>query len=344
MKNSQKRNQKTSKYIKIAVLCLSFIVIICMMFLIYNDMKDKKHHTADDSADNKEYSSIEVDGKDYNYNTGLINILFIGFDSSADIESLEAKNSNTGENGRADSIYVLSLDRRNKKMQILALSRDTMTDIEVTDASGQVVGWGKDHLAFAYSYGDGKDKSCRLMSDAVSNLVNNIPIVYYCAANINSLGTLINIVGSVEVQVPNDDLKQFGPEYEKGQTLIVDKSNIERFVRFRDIGTDFSNEGRMERQKVFLEAYMNKFKQLAKDEATIVKTTKILSTLVTNISIGELNDFISLYAESSFDMNSDYYKPSGENKTGQAHDEFYIDEKAFQELILKMFYTDSSLS
>ena len=76
MKNSQKRNQKTSKYIKIAVLCVSFIVIICMMFLIYNDMKDKKHHTADDSADNKEYSSIEVDGKDYNYNTGLINILF----------------------------------------------------------------------------------------------------------------------------------------------------------------------------------------------------------------------------------------------------------------------------
>ena len=68
MKNSQKRNQKTSKYIKIAVLCVSFIVIICMMFLIYNDMKDKKHHTADDSADNKEYSSIEVDGKDYNYN------------------------------------------------------------------------------------------------------------------------------------------------------------------------------------------------------------------------------------------------------------------------------------
>ena len=61
MKNSQKRNQKTSKYIKIAVLCVSFIVIICMMFLIYNDMKDKKHHTADDSADNKEYSSIEVD-------------------------------------------------------------------------------------------------------------------------------------------------------------------------------------------------------------------------------------------------------------------------------------------
>ena len=96
-----------------------------------------------------------------------------------------------------------------------------MTDIEVTDASGQVVGWGKDHLAFAYSYGDGKDKSCRLMSDAVSNLVNNIPIVYYCAANINSLGTLINIVGSVEVQVPNDDLKQFGPEYEKRSVLRV---------------------------------------------------------------------------------------------------------------------------
>ena len=100
----------------------------------------------------------------------------------------------------------------------------------------------------------------------------------------------------------------------------------------------------MERQKVFLEAYMNKFKQLAKDEATIVKTTKMLSTLVTNISVGELNDFISLYAESSFDINSDYYKPSGENKTGQAHDEFYIDEKTFQKLILKMFYMDSSLS
>ena len=70
-------------------------------------MKDKKHHTADDSADNKEYSSIEVDGKDYNYNTGLINILFIGFDSSADIESLEAKNSNTVVTMDGDTVCLL---------------------------------------------------------------------------------------------------------------------------------------------------------------------------------------------------------------------------------------------
>ncbi len=63
MKNSQKRSQKTSKYIKIAVLCAAFIIIICMWFPIYNNMKDKKHDTADNSADNKEYSSIEVDGK-----------------------------------------------------------------------------------------------------------------------------------------------------------------------------------------------------------------------------------------------------------------------------------------
>lgn len=345
MKNSQKKNQKINKIIQSVIICAALAVIVLMGFLIYHESESKRHNDSyGDSADNRDYSSVEADGKTYNYNTGLINILFIGFDSSADIETTEGKNSNTGENGRADSIYVLSLDRRNKTMQILALSRDTMTDIEVTDASGAIAGWGRDHLAFAFSYGDGKDKSCRLTSDAVSRLINNIPIVYYCAANINSLSTIINIVGDVEVQVPNDDLKQFGPEYEKGKTLTINESNIERFVRYRDTGTDFSNEGRMERQKVFLDAYMKKFKSVAGQEDTLVRTTKMLSTLITNISVGELNDFISLYSESTFDMNTDYYKPAGENKTGQAHDEFYIDEKAFQEMILKMFYKDSSLS
>lgn len=86
----------------------------------------------------------------------------------------------------------------------------------------------------------------------------------------------------------------------------------------------------MERQKVFLEAYMNKFKQLAKDEATIVKTTKMLSTLVTNISVGELNDFISLYAESSFDINSDYYKPSGEIRQDRLMMNFTLMRKLFR--------------
>ncbi|MGN0316813.1 MAG: LCP family protein [Lachnospira sp.] len=324
----------------VAIVSFALICIIAVQKLTAKKSADKNKS---DSGSN-DYTYMEYDGVKYKYNTGMINILFLGVDSNSDIENLEPTVSNTGSNGKADSIYLLSMDRRNKTVQIMALSRDTMTDIKVTDATGKVVGWGKNHLALGYAYGDGKDKSCQLMSDAVSRLLNNIPIIYYCAANINSLPAIMDVVDNVEVIVPNDDLAGFGDGYQKGQKLTIDADNVERFVRYRVTTQDNSNEGRMERQKVFMEAYMAKFRQIALNEDTINKTTKMLSTLVTNVTVGELSDFIDLYAQSSFDIDKDYHKPAGKNVVGTAHDEFYVDEQALKQMILEMFYYEASSS
>ncbi len=332
---------KKSRVKMLCILVLIAVVVVMALLYVFKYIEGKNKDstvTADSSStdDSDDYTYMVEDGVRYKYNTSLINILFLGVDSSTDIDATDAKESNTGENGRVDSIYLLSMDRKNKETRVIAFSRDTMTDIRMTNAFGKDIGWGNSHLAFAFSYGDGKDKSCRYTVDAVSKLVNNIPILYYCAANINSLSSIIDIVGSVDVVVPNDDLSDYG--FVKGSTVSINSGNIERFVRYRDTGKTFSNTGRMERQKVFLNAYMSKFRQLSLNNGTLTKVTKLLSSLITNITVGELSDFIDLYSECSFDIDNDYYIPSGNNVEGTAHDEFYLDEQAFRKMILELFY------
>ena len=65
-----------------------------------------------------------------------------------------------------------------------------------------------------------------------------------------ALEGLVDVIGPVKVTVPNDDLE----EYEKGSVVEINASNVDRFLHYRDTSRDFSNEGRMERQKAYIMA------------------------------------------------------------------------------------------
>lgn len=349
-KSKHYSNKKTVEFILIGAVCI-LMAVFGVVILFQHNKKLEAQETQTVSAtqemsnnDESSYQKIEFNGQTFTYNTSIINILFLGVDSTVDYESYEGKTNNTGENGRADSIHLVTLDRRTKKMSIIAIPRDTMTDIEVTSATGKVVGWANDHLALAYSYGDGKDKSCRLVKDAVSKLFNDIPIVYYCAANLSSLDTLLSLVDSVELTVPNSDLERFGDEYLKGNNIVIDSSNIERFVRYRDTQQVYSNNGRMERQKVFLSAFFNKFREMSQDNLPISKTMNVLNQLVSNIGVNELTDILDLFNKCSYNSQTDYYIPKGEQMQGVSHDEYYVDTEDLQQMILNLFYEQNSLS
>ena len=44
----------------------------------------------------------------------------------------------------------------------------------------------------------------------------------------------------------------------------------------------------------------------------------------------------------SYDSNSDFYTLQGENKTGELHDEFEVDQEALQQLVVELFYEEEN--
>ena len=110
--------------------------------------------------------SIIYEGKRYRYNADLITALFMGIDQSIP----EQGGTEWGQSGRADSIFLAAFDQKSGRVDLIAISRDTMTPIEAYDADGAYLGTVNDHLSLGYLYGDGGKASCEMMVRNVSRL------------------------------------------------------------------------------------------------------------------------------------------------------------------------------
>ena len=76
-----------------------------------------------------------------------------------------------------------------------------MTEITLFDYFGNELGKDVQHLALAYAYGDGREQSCELMTEAVSDLMFGLQIDSYFATNISTVQILNDEIGGVEVLV-----------------------------------------------------------------------------------------------------------------------------------------------
>ena len=292
-------------------------------------------------ADDQEvsYRKIEVDGEFYRYNTNIMNILYMGVDTQSEDAEVDTQNNA----GQADTILLLSIDRKTKECHVIAIPRDTMTKIRMYDNAGNYLGKATQHLSLAYAYGDGENKSCQLVAEAVSQLLCDIPVNRYVSSDISSIPDFNDLVGGVTVTVPNDDLAKYGFEYKKGRSLKLDSENVELFLRQRDISKDFTNNGRMERQKVYIEAYLKKLAECAREdlEGLIDKIDRLDEESVNNLRSTELEQILSMLDEGG--LGEDHFHIlEGEDENGELHDEFYADEEKICDLILDIYYVKVS--
>lgn len=236
-----------------ALLCI--VVLSAGGFFLLHSQKEQSrlHVTAGNSVDMKGgYRTITWKDKDYQYNSLITTILYAGLDSTDPLKASETYSNKA----RADSVSVVILDKKKKKMSILALNRDTMTEIRRYTRTGEDMGTYVSHLGYAYNYGDGGEVSCEDLKEAVEKLLG-ISIDEYAVTNQSSITSINDLVGGVTVTVPNDDLAAMYPELKKGAVVTLDDSNVKDFLQHRDMAADFSNEGRIERQQAYVTAYVD---------------------------------------------------------------------------------------
>ena len=334
------RHHRKKQKMLILGLAAAVIFVGLAATVVVNKLKEQKnyHVTGANSVDvGVGYRYTEYNGKKYQYNNRVTTLLYAGLDSFDELK----QTATYGDKARADSIMLIVLDEASKKMSVVAINRDTMTDVHRFSRNGGDLGTYVTHLGYAYANGDGGTASCENLKTAVSNLFNNLPIDGYMVSNQTSIVMINDLVGGVTVTVPNNDLATQYPEFTEGNIVTLDESNVRAYVQQRDTAVDFSNEGRIERQKSFVLSLMDEFGTLVRDNSTQVwdELEECSNWMQTDIT---KNKYLSLaYAFSQTNLAPDsYYILEGEDQLGELHDEFYYDEDALQELIIKLFYRE----
>jgi LCP family protein required for cell wall assembly len=317
------------------IIALLILIIVggAVGFLIWDYQRQGAHSVSSygSASDPTVYKHISVDGTNYTFNPRLDTILYMGIDSTEGV--LEETT------GQADTIILFVMNKDTGKLTAINFSRDTMTLLQSYDVHGQLAGTLTNHLGYAYTFGGGGEQSCENVVWSVSNLLHGIPIEEYCATDVQSIVRVNDLIGGVTVTVPNDDLAEQYPEMTTGSLAELTADNVEKFVRYRDTQIDFSNTGRQERQKAYIDAYLPKLEENLKTDMDGLweRFTELEDNTVTSITRKKYLDIVNTFGTMDL-SNIEFYTPEGTDQNGERHDEFYIDDEKLMEKILEIFY------
>lgn len=322
---------KTRKRI-IKVVCIILAVILVFIGSFYGFLKlgeirlrEELSFTDTELTDEDAYGdSAEVfyKGQGYVYNKDLINILFIG----ADKTNVEEK-----KDRQADALYLISFDTENKKINIIAISRNTMADIDVYDMNDEYFATDNVQICLAYVYGKDDNHSAELTSKAVSRLLYDIPINSYGVLFTDSIVKIVDTVGGVQVTVP-EDMTEVNANWKKGNKVVLQSKDAETFIRYRKD----ENQDRVERQMVFIKSFLSKAKsRMLKDWSLPIDLfKKVKNSVVTDIDASG----ITYLATEASKSEISYHTIKGTSGTDGLHETFTADDEALYEMVLNLFY------
>ena len=281
-----------------------------------------------------EEGQILVEGEVWEYNRDILTFLCLGVDARSGI----GKEKTPGKAGQADAILMIVVNPGKEDIRVIAINRDTMTDIEIYDTAGMYLEEETAQITLQYAYGDGREKSCELMERAVSELFYGIPIHGYGALDMQSVAALNDAVGGVEVTVL-EDMTKFKRDWTKGKEVHLSGEDALLYIQRRDTAYLGTNLGRVERQKQYLTAYADKLKKKIKEDITFPVTLlgQIQKHMVTSLSVQEITFLADTLPRYDFSMDNIISIP-GESRMGEKHEEFYIDDAALKQIVIEVFY------
>ena len=272
-------------------------------------------------------TTVEQDGVLYRLNPDLQTVLFLGADDGGTALPGVAP----GEARRADTIFLLLLDNNKQEIQLVAISRDTIADVDVYTANGDYAYTAPTHITMQYFYGDSAARSCYLMKRAVSRLLYGMRIDGSLSLNAAGIVTIVDQLGGLTVTMP-DDYTAIDPRYQAGAQLTLTGSEAEHLMRYRDTSIHGSNEDRVERQIRLIKALVTKLQA-----STGLRRLEELLKAAGDDVCSDL-DAETLKKLVSYRLNPDALTLPGNVVEGEAHDEFYVDDSALRKLLIELYY------
>ena len=278
---------------------------------------------------------VNYNGQMYRYNKDMLTILILGIDSNDPVPEVN-ENTNYLKGGQSDAIFLFTMNPHDKTISVVAVNRNTMTDIDMYDKDNNYVKTVKAQLCVQHGYGDGNELSCERAEKTVSELLYNLPIHGYVSMRLGAIWRLNEAVGGVEVTLPFDV-----PEINQsaGATVRLYGQDAFYFLKYRSLDKFNSASERLEKDKIYLKAFMKQvFESTKSDISYPVKPYQIASSyIVTDISVDEMSYLASELL--GYDIEGvKMYSIPGETVMGEKFEEFYVNEVQLKEMLLDVFY------
>jgi LCP family protein required for cell wall assembly len=239
-------------------LLITFSIIVGAIVLVGGGYAYYLYSSVKQTADKMHQNMPFDNGRDQSArtkNSKPISILLMGVDQRQN------------DNGRSDTLILMTLNPQKEKMQMVSIPRDTRTEI---------VGKGKmDKINHAYAFG-GTEMTIKTVEH-----FTKVPIDYFIRINMKALSDLVDAVGGITVYNHLDwydeGYYKKGYHYKKGE-IQLDGPKALGYVRMRhlDPNGDF---GRNQRERQVIQAILQK----ATSISSVTHYQDILNALGSNV-------------------------------------------------------------
>jgi LCP family protein required for cell wall assembly len=278
---------------------------------------------------------VTYGGATYAYNDDIVSLLFLGID---DPGKVTVRTEGFGKGNQTDVILLAAIDADKKKVTLLNISRDAMTNVNILSYDHKaIVGSRVMQVALSHAYGDGSDLSCLLAADAVAGLVGGLPMNGYVSLNYGALGILNDAVGGVTVTL-DEDMTISGKEYKSGDAVAIKGDMAADYIRNRSAG-EGTNSERMGRQEGYIKGFIGRCLTSGRNPAKLVMDLLGAADgyVVTSLTDDEIVYLGTTVLSGGWTVEIE--SVPGELKLNDIY-EFYPDEAALSKILLDIFYTE----
>ncbi|MGL4740328.1 MAG: LCP family protein [Sarcina sp.] len=212
-----------------------------------------------------------------------------------------------GTEGRSDAIMILTLDKKNSKVKLTSIMRDSYVNV-----NGKM-----DKINHAYAYG-GPELAIKTLNENFG-----LNIKDFVSVNFNSLKNTIDTLGGVQMKITEEEAdgkKVPGINKSGVYTLTGEQTLAYSRIRYAS-GDDYQ---RTQRQRNVMDALYERLRYAnITDYPKIVKG--IMPNITTNLSISEILDLSTQYSGIiSRGMEQNRFPRDGEGKGTTLNNTYYL--------------------
>ena len=307
LRSKRRQKKKKGKLLFIFILITALLVGTSIVFADKLNLFHQTISTITQDVGNR----TEEEAQEIIENAKPINILLLGIDNGAYGRSTE--------DGRSDTMLLLTVNPTEKKAQLLSIPRDTYTEI---------VGMNYyDKINHAYAYGQAK-----MAINSVEKLFDT-SIDFYMEINMSGLMEFVDAVGGIEVTSPLTFTYE-ERSFVEGKTELLDGESALRFARMRydDPEGDY---GRQKRQRIVIEQLVKKMMSFN----SITNFEKIMNAVKNNVKtdipIGKIMALKNTYGPSFDHLEQAFIDERSLLLTNSIGEQIYYSYATDEELLEK---------
>lgn len=320
------------------LVCLGIVLLVCLIvggYTLGRYFENKEYHEERQQMSENfgKLPTVTYNDTQYVRRPEVDTFLLMGVDRPDGEEP-----SGYRRGGQADFLLLIAIDSKNKTVHQLQVDRDSITDVPIVGVLGNDAGTRKMQVGLSHAYGGSEEDRCKHTVQAVANLLGGETAQHYMSAMMNDIGVLNRVLGGITVTIPEDYSNQ-DPAMVKGAVLTLTDAQAEILVRSRTTIGDGTNASRMERQRSFLTAAVDKTRIKVSEDTEFAGNLLDAIDQMSGYTDYQRGQLINLLNQiSNYDVLP-VETLQGEYKTGaDGFAEFYADEESAVKWVLQTLY------